>query len=522
MITILSGCYLLPLAIAVILLLLPKNAQSAPKWLALLATSSSFLFALYLFFIYDRITGGFQFVTRKPWLSELGISYWIGVDGISLSLLLLNGLVGLAGVLFSWNVTEKPNLFFSLYLLVVAGAAGVFQALDFFILFVFYELVIVPKYLLIAGWGSTRREYGAMKLTMYSAAGSAFVLLGMVAIWALGASRGIVTMGLPDMLPSASEYSNFTTPKEQLWLFPILFTGFAVLAGLWPLHTWAPTGHVAAPTAGSMLLAGVVMKLGAYGALRVPMSLLPHGLEAWRWFFAFLGAIGIIAGALAAMRQQDLKFVVGYSSIAHMGFVIVGLMTLSPSGLSGAVFQMVSHGIIGALLFAVVGRMIYERTHTRNLQILEQLGLSQHLPFAAGTFLLASLASMGMPGFSGFVAEICILFGTWQTMPILLILAGLGAAFTVAFTLIALKRSFFDTPQKTSTQLQEPQELSKEATPQLKKEKFQKITKPEIIGALLLLAATILLGLAPGILMGPITESLHGNYFEALFQEVTK
>ena len=223
----------------------------------------------------------------------------------------------------------------------------------------------------------------------------------------------------------------------------MLFLGFAVLAGIWPLHTWAPTGHVAAPTAGSMLLAGIVMKLGAYGALRVAMNLFPQGFQMWRTWIAVLAVIGIVYAAAVALRQRDLKFVIGYSSVSHMGFVLLGLATANVLGVSGAVLQMFSHGVIGALLFAIAGRMIYRRTHTRDLDELSILGLSRALPFAAFAFVIASAASMGIPGFSGFAAEITILIGTWKIYPIAVWITGAGMVLVAAFTLRALKKTFF-------------------------------------------------------------------------------
>ncbi len=222
-----------------------------------------------------------------------------------------------------------------------------------------------------------------------------------------------------------------------------MFLGFAILAGIWPLHTWAPTGHVAAPTAGSMLLAGIVMKLGAYAALRVAMNLFPDGFQMWRNWIAVLGVIGIVYAAAVALRQRDLKFVIGYSSVSHMGFVLLGLATANALGLGGAVLQMFSHGVIAALLFAVAGRMIYRRTHTRDLDALSEMKLSRALPFAAFSFVIASAASMGIPGFSGFAAEITILLGAWKAYPVAVWVTGAGMVLVAAFTLRALKQTFF-------------------------------------------------------------------------------
>ncbi len=310
-------------------------------------------------------------VASFPWIPSLGIQFSLKADGISVTLLLLTGVIGLCGVLFSWNIDHRIKEFFAFYLVLIGAVYGVFLSFDLFLLFVFYEIVVIPKYFLIAIWGSTRREYAAMKLVLYSFIGSAMVLVGLIAAYVAAGSK---SMSLGDL--AGFHYS----PHFQMWAFPLVFVGFGILAGLWPFHTWAPTGHVAAPTAASMLLAGVVMKLGAYGCLRVAMTLFPLGLDpwgfhvlglgSWRDVFAVLAVIGILYGALVALVQKDFKFVIGYSSISHMGFILLGLMTLNQIGLSGAVVQMVSHGILAGLLFAVVGRMVYARTHTRDLPAL--------------------------------------------------------------------------------------------------------------------------------------------------------
>lgn len=476
---ILHTTFLAALVGALLIALFPARYA---RLLALLSTIYSLGFAVLAFLL---IRGnGFQFVTRIPWIAEPRIEFFTGADGISAVMLLLTGLIAVCGVLFSWNVQREPRAFFVLYLLIVAGAFGVFQSLDLFLMFVFYELVIVPKYLLIAGWGSTNREYGAMKLAMYSVGASALVLIGMVAIYVHTGTFDLTRLAAGDLFPAAA----------QMWLFPLVFVGFGVLAGLWPLHTWAPTGHVAAPTAVSMLLAGVVMKLGSYAALRVAMPAFPDGLEAWRLPFAILACAGILFGALTALAQRDLKFVVGYSSVSHMGFVMLGLMTANIAGLSGAVLQMFSHGIIGGLLFAIVGRLIYDRTHTRQLADLEKLGLGRVLPFAATAFTLASLASMGLPGFSGFIAELSVLAGTWRAFPWLLIPAGLGIVFTVAFTLRTLQRVFF--PAEDPTGSPPP---------------MDRISLPEHLGVAILVATTLFVGLRPSILLNPITAALRGT-----------
>ncbi|MEI6033311.1 MAG: NADH-quinone oxidoreductase subunit M [Verrucomicrobiae bacterium] len=496
---ILTATFLSAFAGAALILLLPERLAPLARGIALASALAGLAFAASAFAGYDRVGPHFQHLTQIPWIPSLGISFSTGADGISLVMLVLTGIIAVAGVLFSWNVSHRPRAFFAFYLTIIGGVYGVFQSFDIFLLFVFYEIVIIPKYFLIAAWGSTNREYGAMKLTIYSVAGSALVLLALIATYAASGAHSFDLFTLAD--PSKAHF----TPSFQAWAFPVMFIGFAVLAGIWPLHTWAPTGHVAAPTAVSMLLAGVVMKLGSYSALRVAMTLFPQGLDQWRIPIAVLATAGIVFGALVALAQKDLKFTVGYSSIAHMGFVLLGLMTLNLAGLSGSVLQMFSHGIIGGLLFAVVGRMIYDRTHTRDIAELGTMNLSRSLPFAAFTFTVASVASMGLPGFSGFIAEFTILSGSWKAFPVLLIPAGIGVVITVAFTLRALQRTFFAPG--------EPQACAHPPAA---------ITLPEKLGAALLMAATLLIGIHPSVLLTPILRSFESPLMKTVILEVTK
>ena len=469
---------------AVLALLLPRVA----RWIALVTTAAGALVGGGAFLCHDIVSQPFTTITRLPWVPTLGMEYHLAVDGISLTLILVTAITAIAAVLFSWDVTERPNEFFFWLLLVVASSYGVFLSADLFLLFLFYELVIVPKYFLIAIWGSTNKEYGAMKLTLYSFLGGALVFIGILAAYVSAGSLNL------------QELAGFRfSPQLQAWAFPVLFLGFAVLAGIWPLHTWAPTGHVAAPTAGSMLLAGIVMKLGAYGALRVALNIFPEGFAMWRNFIAVLAVIGIVYAAAVALRQRDLKFVIGYSSVSHMGFVLLGLATANALGLGGAVLQMFSHGIIGALLFAIAGRMIYPRTHTRDLDALAGMNLRQLMPFAAGAFVIASAASMGIPGFSGFAAEITILIGAWRAYPLAVWITGLGMVLVAAFTLRALIKSFFETPTA-------PSAIEAEI-------RGQPITLPEKIGAILLIACTIGVGLYPKLLLDRIMPAVEAMPF---------
>ena len=486
------------LAGAIAALLLPRVLA---RWLGLVTAALGFAVAA-AGFLSAPTTAAFDTIVRVPWIPMLGIEYHLAADGISLALTVVTGLVAITAVLFSWDVDHRPNEFFFWLLLVVAGSYGVFLSADLFLLFVFYEFVIVPKYFLIAIWGSTNKEYGAMKLTLYSFFGGALVFVGIIIVYVTAGSLNLQELG----------QFQFKTDFED-WLFPLLFVGFGVLAGMWPLHTWAPTGHVAAPTAGSMLLAGIVMKLGAYGGLRVAMNLLPHGFATWRALFAVLAVIGIAYAAAVALRQRDLKFVIGYSSVSHMGFVLLGLATANAIGVSGAVLQMFSHGVIAALLFAVAGRMIYRRTHTRELDALSGMALNRALPFAAFTFIIAAAASMGIPGFSGFAAEITVLIGTWKAFPLAVWITGAGMVLVAAFTLRALKQSFFG---EVSISNGGPTAVSSQEMGHVGSSdpvSFPPITWPEKCGALLLIFATLAVGLYPKLLLDRIMPAVEAMRF---------
>jgi NADH-quinone oxidoreductase subunit M len=470
---------------ALLLLFLPGVLA---RWMALIAAFAGFAISLAGFFKAND-AGAFKTVVRLPWIPTLGMEFHLAADGISLALCLVTGLTAVSAVLFSWDVEERPNEFFFWLLLVVGGSYGVFLSADLFLFFVFYELVIVPKYFLIAVWGSTNKEYGAMKLSLYSFLGGALALIGIIAIY-VTAGGGDVGAGLDLQRLAGFQF----TPQFQSWAFPILFLGFAVLAGIWPFHTWAPTGHVAAPTAGSMLLAGIVMKLGAYGALRIAMNLFPQGFHQWSKWIAVLGVIGIVYAAAVALRQRDLKFVIGYSSVSHMGFVLLGLATANALGVGGAILQMFSHGVIAALLFAVAGRMVYRRTHTRDLDALSGLRLSHTLPFAAFSFVIASAASMGIPGFSGFAAEITILLGAWKAFPLAVLITGAGMVLVAAFTLRALKKTFFSDTAAGGLSAQSGD--------------VSAITAAEKWGASLLMFATLAVGLYPKVLLDRILPAV--------------
>ena len=485
---------------ALALFLLPSRRAAWARILALTTTIITFAITLTAFI--QHRTGEMLTVAHYPWIPSLGIQFSLKADGISLTLLLLTGVIGVCGVLFSWNIEDRIKEFFAFYLVLLGAVYGVFLSFDLFLLFVFYEIVVIPKYFLIAIWGSTRREYAAMKLVLYSFIGSAMVLVGLIAAYVAAGSKSTALGDLAGY-PFA--------PHFQMWAFPLVFVGFGILAGLWPFHTWAPTGHVAAPTAASMLLAGVVMKLGAYGCLRVAMTLFPLGLGpwgfhvlgfgSWRDVFALLAVIGILYGALVALVQKDFKFVIGYSSISHMGFILLGLMTLNQIGISGAVVQMVSHGILAGLLFAVVGRLVYSRTHTRDLTALGPMRLGKVIPFAAFTFVVAGMAGMGLPGFSGFVAELMIVIGVWHSYPSLIVFVAIGLVAGVAYIWRSMQMAFFAGTDLDTDPPPPP---------------LPPISFSERLGAGILICASVIVGTFPQLFLNVIHPALNSPLFQGL------
>ncbi len=427
-----------PAVAAILLLLLPKDKKTEARVIAAAASFFSMALCFWVFFTYDRSLGGFQFVEQVNWLPAIGASYHVGVDGISLPLLLLNGVVAFTGVLISWGIDDRPNYFFAFLFLVVTGVYGVFIALDLFLLFFAYELAVFPMYLLISIWGwKQTRAYAAMKLTLYLLVGSIVALVGILALYYQAG------LGTFDLL--ALREAGVSAAFQKAWFLPV-FLGFGVLAGVWPFHSWSPDGHVAAPSAGSMVHAGVLMKVGAYSALRFGIELFPEGAQFWLPYIILLTLVNVVYGSMIAMVQEDFKYVIGFSSVSHMGLVSMGFATMQRAGLNGAALQMFSHGVMTALFFAVVG-MVYDRAHTRHIPDLG--GFVKIMPVAAVAFIIGGLVSMGMPGLSGFIAEVQIFLGLWQarTMawwyPIVAALASLGIIFTAAYVLRVVQRVFF-------------------------------------------------------------------------------
>ena len=436
----------LPVVGAGLLILIPGSNVLVVRCFSLAIALLTMLLSFYVFWAYDHQAGGMQFERAWHWLAMPGpwplgdraVTLHLGIDGVAAPMVLLTGIVLFTGVLVSWNIADRSKEFFVLYLVLLAGVFGVFVTLDMFLFFMFYELAVMPMYLLIGVWGSSSKfptfsrtkEYGAMKLMLYLVGGSVLI---WIAILAMFAEAGLGSFDLIELQQVA-----FSGSFQRVF-FPFLMVGFGVLAGLWPFHTWSPDGHVAAPTAVSMVHAGVLMKLGAFGIIRVGMMLMPEGAQDWMVVLVLLGTVNVLYGAWSALGQTDLKYVIGYSSVSHMGYVLMGIATLHPLGLSGAVLQMFSHGVMTALFFAIVG-VVYDRTHTRDIQVLN--GLGKRMGFTATLFAIAGLASLGLPGLSGFVAELLVFLGLFQTYPLLGVLGIVGAAITAVYILRLLARVF--------------------------------------------------------------------------------
>jgi len=405
----LSLLILLPLLTAVAII--PLKGAKPVRVISLISSSLQLLLAFALLYFYwdERSAGNtatMLFESNYAWYASLHINYHVGVDGISIAMILLTSFVVLAGVLVSWNVEKLSKEFFFLLLFLSVGAYGFFISLDLFTLFFFLEVAVIPKFLLIGIWGSGKKEYSAMKLALMLMAGSALVFVGLIGLYLnTNAGNGQHTF---DIL----QIAQMNIPlSAQKFFFPFAFAGFGIFGALFPFHTWVPDGHSSAPTAASMFLAGISMKLGGYGCLRMATFLMPEAAHQYSWIIIVLASIAILYGAFATMMQTDLKYINAYSSVSHCGFVLLGIGMLTKTAITGAVMQMVSHGLMTALFFAGIG-MIYDRTHTRQLSQLG--GLLKVMPFISTVFVIAGLCSLGLPGFSGFVAEVTVFMGGWS------------------------------------------------------------------------------------------------------------
>jgi len=438
-------CILLaPVTGLVLILLTPGRQETLIKWIALAAAAVTLVLSIWLCLKFDPANTGFQFVERLDWVKSYGIHYSNAVDGLNVWMILLTSIVIFCGILVSWTVTFRVKDFFANMLFLVSGVFGVFMTTNLFFFFLFYEIAVIPMYLLIVIWGSTNKQYAAMKLTLYLLLGSALMFAGFLYIYSLPGSH---TFDLIQIKQNVS----FTAEAQNV-LFLGLFLGFGVLAACFPFHVWSPDGHVAAPTAASMLHAGVLMKLGAYGILRVGVYLLPEGARHWAHLVAWLSLCNIVYGALVATQQKDLKYIIGYSSVSHMGIVLLGIATLTPVGFNGAVFQMFSHGLMTALFFACVGH-IYDGCHTRQLSDLG--GLSKQAPVISAFFIIAGLCGLGLPGMGSFVAELLVTIAALSVYPVIGIVSLTALLVTAYYVLTAVQKTFYGPVSEKASHLRD-------------------------------------------------------------------
>ncbi|MQG18996.1 MAG: NADH-quinone oxidoreductase subunit M [SAR202 cluster bacterium] len=429
---------------AFFLMLIPNSNVRLTHSIAQSISFTTMIVAILSFVFFDPENSNYQFRQTFEWLNIISInkiiSLDLGVDGISSFMVMLTGIVMFTGVLSSSSITNRVKDFFILYFVLISGVFGVFVSIDLFFLFFFYELAVVPMYLLISVWGSSSvfktfsrtKDYGALKLTLFLVAGSVLIWVGLLSIFV---ESNATYFNLIDIKNNGG-----LSPKFQTFIFPFILVGFGVLGGLWPFHTWSPDGHVAAPTSVSMVHAGVLMKLGAYGFLKIGILLLPEGAQEWMPILLILGTINVLYGAISAMGQHDLKYVIGYSSVSHMGYVFMGIGTLHHLGVTGSVMQMFSHGIMTALFFSTLG-VIYEKTGSRDINVLE--GLAKKMPLITVFFVIAGFASLGLPSLSGFVSELLVFLGLFKTHPVFGALGVIGAAITAIYILRLIAKVFF-------------------------------------------------------------------------------
>jgi NADH-quinone oxidoreductase subunit M len=450
--------------------------------------------ALFVLFQYSREatfgSPGFRFQATYNWFRPLNINFQLGVDGISIAMILLTSFVVVAGIAVSWSVERLGKEFFFLLTLLSIGAYGFFMSLDLFTLFFFLEIAVIPKFLLIGIWGSGSKEYSAMKLALMLTAGSALVFVGLAGIYFTTHSFDIVQIALTGVPVSV-----------QKIFFPFAFVGFGIFSALFPFHTWVPDGHSAAPTAASMFLAGISMKLGGYGCLRVATFLMPEAAQAYSGIIVFLATIAIIYGAFATMMQTDLKYINAYSSVSHCGFVLLGIGMLTRTSINGAVMQMVSHGLMTALFFAAIG-MIYSRTHTRAVG--ELGGLLKVTPFISTIFVIAGLCSLGLPGLSGFVAEMTVFMGSWENPDKWYRVATIVACASIVVTAVYILRA-------TGRTLMGPISSSYET--------LADAQWNEKLAAVVLVSGIVLVGVAPFLvtqLIGPGTDVIMNKVLQVV------
>ena len=485
--------WLVPFAGALALLLIGNadgRRDGVIRWLSLGVALATFAVTLGLWAGFDATAAEFQFVERRPWIPAFGIDYHVGVDGISLLLVVLTGFLTPIALLSSWGSIERKVKEFSIFMLALEAAMiGVFISLDLFLFYVFWDAMLIPMYFLIGIWGYDRRIYAAIKFMLYTMAGSVLMLIAILGLAFLHkAATGTYTFDLLKL------YSLNIAPQTQMWFFLAFTVAFAIKVPLFPFHTWLPDAHVQAPTAGSVILAGVLLKMGTYGLLRFSFPLFPQAAAYFAPWLALLAVIGIIYGALVAMVQPDMKKLVAYSSVSHLGFVVLGICAMNAQGVQGAIYQMLAHGVSTGGLFLLVG-MLSDRRHTRLIS--EFGGLKAVMPRLTAAFMIITLASIGLPGLNGFVGEFLILLGAFRWDPRFVFAAGLGVILSAVYMLWMFQRVFYGP-------------VTHEANATL-----PDLQPREWAGVLPLCAAALVMGIFPTLFLKPMEASV-----EALVQRV--
>jgi NADH-quinone oxidoreductase subunit M len=431
-----------PLVAALVLVFIPRNYRVVMRAAAVLATFVSVVLAILMFVRFSAAhagPSGFRFEYQVPWVSALGIGYHVGVDGINVGFVLMGAIVAFAAACVSWEIKDREKEFYILLLVMAGGILGAFASLDLFLFYFFHELALVPTFIMIGIWGrGPQKNYATFQITLYLSLGALIALAGLIALYL---QSGAETFDIPKL----TDYirNNPLSPGSQGFIFPLLLFGFGILVSLWPFHTWAPLGYGSAPSPTAMLHAGVLKKFGLYGLIRVALPMLPDAAQRWMPLVGWLCLGNLVYCGWVAMRQKDFNFVVGYSSVAHMGFVFLGLATLNLIGVTGAVVVMVAHGFLAALSFGLNG-YIYQQTGT--LEIEQLGGLLRRLPFIGGALMMAAFAGCGLPGFANFAGEITVLFGAWKTLRLIAVLASWGALIIGAVYMLRAIRSMLQGP----------------------------------------------------------------------------
>ncbi|WP_018210946.1 complex I subunit 4 family protein [Desulfitobacterium hafniense] len=502
------GSFILPFALlapilaAFIIVFLPKEEGKTIKLVAALGTLTSLLLSLYVFFAYDRSLAGMQFNLTIPLIPDIGVNLAFGVDGISIPMLLLTNLIAFTAVYSSWNIENRVKEFFVLLLILIAGVMGTFIARDLFIFFLFYEIVVIPIYIMVIIWGSTKRvtkEYAGMKLTIYLLLGSALLLVAMVSLW-VNATNQLAAMGqgptfMFDELARLQYDETF-----QIMCFGLLAVGFGSLISMFPFHSWSPDGYAGAPTAVSMIHAGVLKKIGGYGLIRLGLMVFPLGAKFWAPVIAVLAVVNVLYAAFIALAQKDLKYVVGYSSVSHMGYVLIAVAALNITSINGAVAMMFAHGVMSALFFSMIG-FIYEKTHTRN--IAELGGLAHQMPRLAVGFLLAGMAGLGLPGTVNFIGEFTIFIGTVKVLPVHAVVGIAGIIFTAVYSLRLIANVLFGPRRKEWDHLKD-------------------LRGPELVPLVVLVFVIIITGVFPNTVLQLIDTGVQSSGLAKVLEAVTQ